>query len=163
MKKRFLLILCNVLILGSLVAIVDGCASTPPSYNAAASHMPRLRAGYARVIFYCNEPANVARQHDFVCYLDDGVVGHLNGWDFLFADHRAGRCEVKAKTSNNSLLPAKHIKLDLEPGDVRYVQLQMKNTYPPDVHLGIVDAEKAQEDVEGCRYVGHLLTPSAAR
>src|ERR1051326_6404377 len=67
MNKRFLSTLFNVLMLGSLVAIVDGCASKSPSFNAAASHMPTLRAGYARVIFYCNEPASFARQHDFVC------------------------------------------------------------------------------------------------
>lgn len=122
--------------------------------------MPRLRAGYARVIFYCDQSANLTREQEFTCYLDDAEVGHLSTRQFMFADHRAGRVQVKAKTSTNPLLVPKHFALDLEPGDVRYVQLEMKFTYPVDVGLRIVEAEKGEDDVSTCVYAGVPLARS---
>ena len=158
MKKALTLTLVKLLILSCLVAIVDGCVTKAPTYNQAESHMPRLKAGYARVFLYCNQPSETTRPHDFICSVDDRQVGLLTTREFLFADHAAGRCEIKAKAGSNPLLSAQHVTIDLEPGDVRYVQMQMKFTYPEQIHLGIVEAEKGEEDVRTCIYAGPRLS-----
>lgn len=163
MKKAVVLTFLKVIALSCLVAFVGGCASRPPSYEKVELHMPRLKAGYARVVFYCNQPGNFAREHYFICYLDDAEVGHVSTRQFLFVDHPAGRVEIKSKTTTNPLLPARHFSLDLEPGDVRYVQLNMKFTYPADIQLGVVDAEKGEAGVKTCSYAGRPLSTYSAR
>jgi hypothetical protein len=163
MKKLLGLKPLNVLILSCLMAVVDGCVTKAPTYNQAEIHMPRLKAGYARVFLYCNQPSETTRPHDFVCSVDDQPVGLLSTREFLFTDHTAGRCEIKAKAGSNPLLPSQHVVLDLEPGDVRYVRMDMKFTVPVQINLKIVDAEKGEEDVQTCVYMGKSLPSHAMR
>lgn len=163
MKKLLGLKLLTVLIFSCLVAVVSGCASSTSSYNQVALHMPRIKAGCARVVFYCSQPSNTAHEHDFVCCVDDTEVGHVSSRQFLFVDHAAGRIEVKARTTASPLLPPKHVSLNLEPGDVRYVRMDMKFTYPVDIQVAVVDSESGVGDLKTCTYVGRPLSAYSKR
>jgi hypothetical protein len=144
-------------VLSCLIATVSGCASNLPTYHEMESELPRLRAGYARVFYYCNQPAESTRQHDFICSLGDDPVGMVSTREFLFVDRPAGRYEINVKAGSNPLLPPQHFALDLDVGDVRYVQMQMKFTYPVQIGLKLAEADKGVEDLKTCTYVGKPL------
>jgi hypothetical protein len=128
-----------------------------------AGRIPRLRAGYGRVFFYCNQPSEATRQHDFICYLDNDTVGMVSTREFVFVDRPAGRYEVKAKAGSNPLLPPAHFALDLDVGDVRYVQMQMKFTYPVQIGLKLAEADNGVEELKACTYVGKPLQTHPVR
>ncbi len=112
MKSK--IILLSLLVL----TIITGCASGP-SFNEYSASIPTMDADTGRIYIYRSTSFGAAIQPKI--RVNGEEVGNAVPKGFFYVDRPAGNYEISASTEAKRALT-----LTLEPGEERYVRLEVK-------------------------------------
>lgn len=134
-----------VIIVASL--LLSACASGTKFSEMAAS-MPAATPEMGRIYFYRTALIGTAVQPDVK--LNGEVVGKAVPNGFFYADRPAGNYQVATETEVE-----RKLTFTLEPGQVRYVRLNMAmGLLIGRVYGELVDEPKGREEIADMRYTG---------
>lgn len=108
----------SVLSLIFSIIVLSGCASGP-TFNEYAANIPEVSNDSGRIYVYRTATLGAAVQPGI--RVNGEVVGKAVPQGFFFIDRPAGSYEVSASTQAK-----RSLALNLEPGDERYVRLEVK-------------------------------------
>ena len=111
---KFKILLLSLLTL----TFVAGCASGP-SFNEYSANIPAMEQDTGRIYIYRKTTLGAAIQPKI--RVNGEEVGKAVPKGFFYIDRPAGSYEISASTEAKRALT-----LTLEPGDVRYVRLEVK-------------------------------------
>lgn len=149
MSNRFFHVLLVVL----ATILATGCASGQ-KYGEVADRFPSVPAESGRIFFY--RPSGLGAAVKPKIRLNDEVVGISQAKGFIFVDRPAGDYRVACSTEVERAQT-----LRLQPGDVRYVELQMQMGFFVGRVLPVLVGEnEALQKLAKLRYYGdeELLT-----
>lgn len=110
-NTKFISIVCTFF-------IMVGCASGP-SFNEYSSSIPDMASDTGRIYIYRSSALGAAIQPKI--RINGEVVGNAVPKGFFYVDRPAGNYEISASTEAK-----RSLTLGLEPGDERYVRLEVK-------------------------------------
>lgn len=129
------------------IIVLSGCASGP-TYNEYASSIPAMTSDSARVYVYRTSTLGTAIQPKIK--INGEVVGKAVPQGFFFVDRPAGSCEISASTEVK-----RSLTLGLEPGDERYVRLEVKmGLFAGHIKPVLVDNAVGKKEITKTKYIG---------
>lgn len=141
----------------ALVAIVaslllSGCASGT-KFSEMGATMVASKPEMGRIYFYRTAVMGAAVQPEV--RLNGEKVGKAVPNGFFYVDRPAGNYQVATETEVE-----KKLTFTLEPGQVRYVRLDISMGFlVGHVHAELIDENKAKSEIASTRYIGSATTP----
>ncbi len=127
-----------------LMATLGGCATSGPTYTEAAGTLPALAPGNARVFMYRTAILGAAVQP--AVKVNGEAVGAAVPLGFFYVDRPAGDYKISTSTEVERVL-----SLTLEPGQVRYVRLEISmGFFIGHVYPVLVDPAEGLKDIASC-------------
>jgi len=143
MKTRFIFIL----FLFSFT-ILSGCASGP-TFKEYSSNIPAIPDNLGRIYIYRTATLGAAVQPGIK--VNGEVAGKAVPQGFFFVDRPAGSYEVSASTEAKRALT-----LNLEPGDERYVRLEVKmGFFAGHIKPVLVENSVGKAEITETKYTGN--------
>jgi hypothetical protein len=125
----------------------SGCA-TGPKFGEMGGTLPQLKSDSGRIYIYRTTILGTAVQPDVK--LDGKVVGSAKPKGFFYVDCAPGNHQISSSTEVTRTL-----SLTLEPGQVRYVRLNLSMGFlVAHVYPELVDPDQGKNDLAGCSYIG---------
>ena len=128
-----------------MAAAFVGCASGP-KYEEIAKTIPELSPDMARIYIYRTAVLGAAVQPSV--RVNDEVVGKAVPKGFFFVDRTPGNYKIKTSTEVD-----RHLSLVLEPGQTRYVRLNISmGFFVGHVYPELVEETVGKQEISGCSY-----------
>lgn len=136
------------LLFGFIAALaLAGCASGP-AYQEVAGSFPQLAPDQGRIYIYRATSMGAAVQPDVK--VNDEVVGSAVPNGFFYIDRPAGDYRISTSTEVK-----KTLTMQLEPGQVRYVRLNIAmGLMVGHVYPELVDSSEGQAELEKTKFTG---------
>src|SRR5262245_32674392 len=135
------------------VALLSGCATSGPKFSEMGATMLAAKPDVGRIYFYRTALIGAAVQPEV--RLNGEKVGKVVPNGFFYVDRPAGNYQVVTETEVE-----KKLTFTLEPGQVRYVRLDISMGFGVGhVYGELVDEDKAKSEIAGTRYIGSATTP----
>ncbi|MBL4868801.1 MAG: DUF2846 domain-containing protein [Pseudomonadales bacterium] len=140
MKFKF-----SILILLFFTITLSGCA-TGPTFKEYSSNITPVKSDSGRIYVYRLTALGAAVQPKV--RLNGEIVGKAVPKGFFYVDRPAGSYEVSASTEAK-----RSLTLNLEPGDERYVRLEVKmGLFVGHVKPILVDKSVGEEEIATTKY-----------
>ena len=132
--------------------LLVGCASSGVKFSEMAGTLPPPAAGQGRVYVYRTSAVGAALRPQVT--FDGRVVGKAIPKGFFYVDAAAGSHEIQTSTE-----VTRKLSLTLEPGQVRYVRLDVSMGFAVGhINPTLVDPAAGAKGIASC----HHTTPEAA-
>lgn len=132
--------------------LLSACASGT-KFSEMSATMPAAQADMGRIYFYRTALIGMAVQPEV--RLNGEKVGKAVPNGFFYVDRPAGNYQVVTETEVE-----KKLTFTLEPGQVRYVRLDISmGFWVGHVYGELIDEDKAKSEIAGMRYIGSTTTP----
>lgn len=142
MKFKF-----NFLSIIFAVVVLSGCASGP-TFNEYSSSIPSITADSGRIYIYRTATFGAAVQPGI--RVNGEVVGKAVPQGFFFIDRPAGNYEISASTEAK-----RSLTLSLEPGDEKYVRLEVKmGVFAGHIKPVLVESSAGKQEITKTKYTG---------
>ena len=139
-KFQFLSVILSLIVL-------TGCA-TGPSFQEQSASIPTASPDSARIYVYRTAVLGAAIQP--AVKVNDEIVGKAVPKGFFYIDRPAGNYTISASTEAK-----RNLTIALEPGDERYVRLEVKiGLLVAQVKPVLVENSIGQQQIAGTKYVG---------
>ncbi len=142
----------SILFLLFMAITLGGCASGP-SFNEYSASIPIVKDDLGRIYIYRTSAAGAAVQPGI--RINGEVVGKAVPKGFFFVDLPAGSYEVSASTEAK-----RSLTLNLEPGEERYVRLEVKMGFlVGHIKPVLVDNSVGKEEITKTKYSVKQIAP----
>ena len=132
--------------------LLSGCASGT-KFSEMGAAMPTAQPDMGRIYFYRTALIGFAVQPEV--RLNGEKVGKAVPNGFFYVDRPAGNYQVVTETEVE-----KKLTFTLEPGQVRYVRLDISmGFWVGHVYGELIDEDKAKSEIASTRYIGSAATP----
>ena len=126
---------------------LGGCASGP-GFDEYATSIPPMPDDSGRIYIYRVTTLGAALQPSI--RVNDEVVGKATAKGFVYVDRPAGNYEISTSTEVE-----RSLSLTLEPGDERYVRLEVKfGVFVGHVKPVLVERAVGREEIAKTKYIG---------
>lgn len=133
--------------------LLSACASSGPKFNEMGATMAAAKPDMGRIYFYRTALIGMAVQPEV--RLNGEGVGKAVPNGFFYVDRPAGNYQVVTETEVE-----KKLTFTLEPGQVRYVRLDISmGFWVGHVYGELIDEDKAKSEIASMRYIGSATTP----
>lgn len=140
-KLKFLSLILSVVVL-------SGCASGP-TFNEYASSIRPVSNESGRIYIYRTTALGAAIQPKI--RMNGKIVGKAVPKGFFFVDRPAGSYEMSASTEAK-----RSLTLNIEPGDERYVRLEVKmGLLAGHIKPVLVENSVGKEEITKTKYIGN--------
>lgn len=124
-----------------------GCASGP-SFNEYSSSIPAVDANSARIYLY--RPSSLGAAIQPKIRINGEEVGKAVPKGFFYVDRPAGSYEISASTEAK-----RSLTLSLEPGEERYVRLEVKmGLLAGHIKPVLVESSEGKEQINKTKFAG---------
>lgn len=128
--------------------MLTACATSGPKFSEMNATMAAVQPEMGRIYFYRTALLGAAVQPEV--RLNGQAVGRAVPNGFFYVDRPAGSYQVATETEVE-----KKLTFTLEPGQVRYVRLNISmGFFVGHVYGELVDEAKGRSEIAGTRYVG---------
>ena len=132
--------------------LLSACASGT-KFSEMSATMPAAQPEMGRIYFYRRALAGMAVQPEV--RLNGEKVGKAVPNGFFYVDRPAGNYQVVTETEVE-----KKLTFTLEPGQVRYVRLDISiGFWVGHVYGLLIDEDKAKSEIASMHYIGSARTP----
>jgi hypothetical protein len=132
--------------------MLSACATSGPTFGQMGAALAPAPHEMGRIYFYRTSLLGAAVQP--AVRLNGETVGSAVPNGFFYADRPAGSYQVATETEVE-----KKLTFTLEPGQVRYVRLNISmGFFVGHVYGELVDDAKGQSEMAGTRYIGASAT-----
>ncbi len=133
--------------------LLSACATSGPKFGEMGATMAAAKPDMGRIYFYRTALIGAAVQPEV--RLNGEKVGKAVPNGFFYVDRPAGNYQVVTETEVE-----KKLTFTLEPGQVRYVRLDISmGFFVGRVYGELIDEDKARSEIAGTRYIGSAATP----
>jgi hypothetical protein len=133
--------------------LLSACATSGPKFSEMGATIPVAKADMGRIYFYRTALIGMAVQPEV--RLNGEAVGKAVPNGFFYVDRPAGNYQVVTETEVE-----KKLTFTLEPGQVRYVRLDISmGFWVGHVYGELIDDDKAKSEIAGTRYIGAASMP----
>ena len=137
----------------AVALLLSGCATSGPKFSEMGATMPAAKPDAGRIYFYRTALIGAAVQPEV--RLNGEKVGKAVPNGFFYVDRPAGSYQVVTETEVE-----KKLTFTLEPGQVRYVRLDISmGFWVGHVYGELIDEDKAKSEIASTRYIGSATTP----
>jgi len=140
----------NLVLLCCLVGMLSSCATKIP-YKSVKNQLPPIKAGYARVYFYCLQGNGIR----YPLRVDGKKAGFVENYECLYQDHAPGNCKLTVGMAGMIFTPGKDLTLNLTPGETQYVQVEQALHLfgPASCRLILMDPDQGAPDLDQCYFM----------
>ena len=133
--------------------LLSACATSGPKFSEMGATMAAAKPDMGRIYFYRTALIGAAVQPEV--RLNGETVGKAVPNGFFYVDRPAGNYQVVTETEVE-----KKLTFTLEPGQVRYVRLDISmGFWVGHVYGELIDEDKAKSEIASTRYIGSATTP----
>lgn len=159
----------SLLLVALLLAVLAGCASKKPSFEAVALQVPPLKEGEGRIVFFVLKRIRQAVWHPTIT-LNGEPVGRAVTGGYFYVDRPAGTYEVGHMGKMRQVEPQSLKTYELHAGETLYIAMVLhpgigaypaRGPYTPN-HLRsvLVVPDQARSILQSYRFVGELQEPT---